>query len=133
MATPITTPVSLQIKDFEKREVMMVDYEFNQETDIEGQVTGIPRGGHITVKMKALNDGNNQLVQWMLANDDPRDITIEFFNTVDGKRMKAIEGTNCYCVGYKEDWEEGIGHTETIEIVCQNLKNGQVEFENLWK
>lgn len=127
------TPVVLKVKDFQDREVMMVDYKFVQATDVEGQIAGLPRGGRIDVKVKALNDGNNQLIQWMLGESDARNVTIEFYNTVDGQKMKTIEGTNCYCVNYKEDWEEGVGHCEIIQIVCQNLKVGPVEFKNPWK
>ena len=39
------TPVQLSVKDFETREVMMIDYAFSQTTDREGQISGIPRGG----------------------------------------------------------------------------------------
>ena len=38
------TPVVLKVKDFAEREVMLVDYKFNQATDTEGQVAGIVRG-----------------------------------------------------------------------------------------
>lgn len=126
------TPVKLEVKDFAEREVIMVDYKFDQETDIEGQMTGIPRGGIVTIKVKALNDGNNQLIQWMLAANDPRDMKISFQNTVDGKTMKTLEGQGCYCTYYKEDWEEGVGHSEIIEVVCQKLTNGGVVYENPW-
>ena len=47
--------------------------------------------------------------------------------------MKTLEGTGCYCVNYKEKWEDGQEHFEEIEIVCQVLKNGSVGFENPWK
>ena len=43
------TPVVLKVKDFAEREVMLVDYKFNQATDTEGQVAGIVRGGQITI------------------------------------------------------------------------------------
>jgi len=127
------TPVKLEVKDFAEREVLSVDYKFTQETDIEGQIAGIPRGGRVVLKVKAMNDGNNQLLQWMLAANDPRDMKISFENTVDGKVMKTIEGTGCYCVKYNETWEDGEEHAETIEVVCQTLKNGPVEFNNPWK
>jgi hypothetical protein len=127
------TPVQLSVKDFETREVMMVDYKFDQTTDIEGQISGIPRGGRITIRVKAMNDGNNQLLQWMLAPNDPRDVKVTFFNTIDGSTMKELQGTGCYCVHYKEKWEEGEGHYEEMEIVCQELKNGPVAFTNPWK
>ena len=38
-----TTPVVMKIQDYKDREVQMVSYEFDQETDREGQMTGIPR------------------------------------------------------------------------------------------
>ena len=69
------TPVTLEVKDFEAREVMMVDYKFDQATDREGQIAGIPRGGKVTSRVKAMNDGNSQMLQWMLAPNDPRDFT----------------------------------------------------------
>jgi len=128
-----TTPVVLSVKDFESREVMLVDYTFNEATDIEGQISGTPRGGRVTIRVKAMNDGNNQLLQWMLDPNDPRDMTITFSNTVDGSKMKEIKGTGCYCIHYIEKWEDGQAHYEEIEVVCQKLENGPVAFSNPWK
>ncbi len=127
------TPVTLEVKDFEKREVLMIDYKFDQATDREGQIAGIPRGGKVTIRVKAMNDGNNQLLQWMLAPNDPRDFTVTYYNTVDGTTMKELKGTACYCINYKEKWEDGEEHFEEIEVVCQKLENGPVGFENPWR
>ena len=127
------TPVSLTVSGFETREVMMVDYKFDQAVDREGQIAGIPRGGRITIRVKAMNDGNNQLLQWMLAPNDPRDVSVLFYNTIDGSTMKELNGTGCYCIHYLEKWEDGQEHFEEIEIVCQVLNNGPVGFENPWK
>ena len=127
------TPVVLAIDGFAEREVMMVDYKFDQATDKEGQIAGIPRGGKVSIRVKAMNDGNSQLLQWMLAPNDPRDFTVTFFNTVDGSTMKELKGTGCYCVNYKEKWEDGEEHFEEIEVVCQKLENGPVGFDNPWR
>ena len=127
------TPVQLAVQDFEPREVILVDYAFTQATDIEGQIAGIPRGGRITIRVKAMNDGNNQLLQWMLAPNDPRDLKVTFSDTIDGTTMKEIEGKGCYCIHYVEKWEDGEQHFEEMQIVCQELKNGPVSFENPWK
>lgn len=127
------TPVQLAVKDFETREVIMIDYKFEQTTDSEGQISGIPRGGKVSIRVKAMNDGNNQLLQWMLAPNDPRDFTVTYFNTVDGSTMKELKGTGCYCTNYVEKWEDGQEHFEQIEVVCQKLENGPVSFENPWK
>ena len=126
------TPVVLEVKDFEAREVMMVDYKFDQATDREGQIAGIPRGGKVTIRVKAMNDGNNQLLAWMLDPTMPKDFSVKFVNTVDGAAMKELKGTNCYCVNYVEKWEDKLGHFEEIEITCKAIEFGNVKYENDW-
>ena len=108
------TPVVLAIDGFAEREVMMVDYKFDQATDREGQIAGIPRGGKVNIRVKAMNDGNNELIAWMLDPTSPK-------------------GTNTYCINYVEKWEDGQQHYEEIEIVCQKLENGPVSYDNPWK
>ena len=66
------TPVSMTIDGYKEREVLMVTYEFNQATDVEGQMAGIPRGGKITVRVKALNDGTPDLLAWMTERSLPK-------------------------------------------------------------
>lgn len=132
MASNIT-PVQLEIKDFEVREVLMVDYKFSQATDREGQISGIPRGGLVDVRVKALNDGNNELIQWMLDPAAPRDFEITYYNTVDGSVMKKLKGTCCYCIKYHERWADKEEHYEHIQIVCQKLENGPISYDNPWK
>jgi len=127
------TPVLMEVKDFAPREVLMVDYKFTQATDREGQIAGLPRGGIITVRVKALNDGNAQLMQWILNPTDPRDVNIKFQNTIDGKDMKTLKGTACYCIHYKEYWADNEEHYEEVNIVCQKLENGPVVYDNPWK
>ena len=126
------TPVVLSVDKFDDREVYKVDYKFTQKTDIEGQLDGIPRGGRINVIVKALNNGNTQLLQWMLNPTDARDVKVVFNSTKDGSVMKTIEAKGCYCVHYKEDWADGQLHSEEISIVCQEMKIGSVEYKNLW-
>ena len=118
------TPVTLEVKDFKAREVILVDYKFNQATDREGQISGIPRGGRVNIRVKALNDGNAELLAWMLAPTDPRDFTIKFQSTVDGKDMKQLKGTGCYCVKYKEYWADGEEHyEESTRSIGQTAKS----------
>ena len=66
------TPVSMTIDGYKDREVLMVTYEFTQATDVEGQMAGIPRGGKITVRVKALNDGTPDLLAWMCERNLPK-------------------------------------------------------------
>ena len=126
------TPVVLAIDGFAEREVMMVDYKFDQEIDREGQMTGIPRGGKIQVRVKALNDGTPDLLAWMTERSLPKNGEIKFLETKTNKEMKSIKFTNGYCVDFEEKWEDKMGHFEEIVITCKNIEVGSVKFENEW-
>ena len=126
------TPVVMKVKDFKEREVLMVSYEFDQEIDREGQMTGIPRFNMLRVRVKALNDGTPELMAWMCDRFLRKDGEIEFLETKTLKVMKSIKFTGGYCVDFEEKWEDGVGHFEEILISCQNLEVGSVKFENAW-
>ena len=126
------TPVKIEIDGYKEREVLMVTYEFDQATDVEGQMAGIPRGGKITVRVKALNDGTPDLLAWMIERNLPKNGTITFNETKTGKEMKSIKFTNGYCVSFDEKWEDKKGHFEEIVITCKKIEFGNVVYENDW-
>ena len=126
------TPVKIEIDGYKEREVQMVTYEFSQATDVEGQMSGIPRGGQIKVRCKALNDGTPDLLAWMTERNLPKDGTITFSETKTGKTMKTIKFTQGYCVDFEEKWEDKMGHFEEIVISCRQIEFGSVKFENDW-
>ena len=126
------TPVTMKIDGYKDREVMMVTYEFDQATDVEGQMSGIPRGGKITVRVKALNDGTPELLAWMIERNLPKNGQIDFLETKTGKAMKSIKFTNGYCVDFDEKWEDKMGHFEEITISCKAIEVGSVKYENDW-
>ena len=122
----------MKVDGYKDREVLMVTYEFDQATDVEGQMAGIPRGGKIQVRVKALNDGTPDLLAWMVERNLPKNGKIEFLETKTGKAMKAIEFTNGYCVNFEEKWEDKKGHFEEITITCKEIAIGSVKYENEW-
>lgn len=131
------TPVELKIDGFETREVMLVTYSFNKSTDAEGQLTGIPRGGKIRIRVKAMNNGNPELLHWMLQPDMPKDGSLTFFDTKTGSKMKEIGFRDSYCVDYCEYWEDktdsgGDAHYEEIVITFRELNNGPVSYSYNW-
>jgi hypothetical protein len=126
------TPVTLKVDGLTEREVLKVTYSFNQATTIEGQTSGIPRGGNITIRVKALNDGNPDLFNWMVHPDLAMNGVIEFHETVTGSLMKKIEFTDAFCVNFVEMWEDNVGHYEEIILSCREIKNGPVNFTNDW-
>ncbi len=126
------TPVKIEIDGYKEREVLKVYYEFDQATDVEGQMAGIPRGGKIVVRVKAHNDGTPDLLAWMVEKNLPKDGVITFQETKTGKTMKTIEFKNGYCVDFEEKWQDKQGHFEEITITCKEIKFGAVTFENEW-
>ena len=85
------TPVSMTIDGYKEREVLMVTYEFNQSTDVEGQMAGIPRGGKIRVRVKALNDGTPDLLAWMTERSLPKNGEIKFYQ-VHQRLLRQLRG-----------------------------------------
>ena len=126
------TPVKLEIDGYKEREVLMVTYEFDQATDVEGQMSGIPRGGKIRIRVKAHNDGTPDLLAWMVERNLPKNGVVTFMETKTGKVMKTIKFTNGYCINFDEKWEDKKGHFEEIVITCQKMKFESVVFENDW-
>ena len=126
------TPVKIEIDGYKEREVLMVTYSFSQETDIEGQMTGIPRGGFITVRVKAMNDGTPDLMAWMVDSRLTKNGKITFLETKSGKEMKTIEFTKGYCVDFHEHWADKENHYEEFVISCKEIKFGSVTYENDW-
>ena len=126
------TPVKLEIDGYKEREVLMVTYEFDQATDVEGQMSGIPRGGQIKLRVKALNDGTPDLLAWMVERNLPKNGVVTFMETKTGKVMKTIKFTNGYCIDFDEKWEDKKGHFEEIVITCQKIEFESVVFENDW-
>ena len=122
----------MKIDGYKEREVMMVTYEFDQATDVEGQMSGIPRGGKIIVRVKAMNDGTPELLAWMIERNLPKNGQIDFLETKTGKAMKSIKFTNGYCVDFDEKWEDKMGHFEEITISCKAIEVGSVKYENDW-
>ena len=127
-----TTPVRLKVEGFAEREVLMLTYRFNQATDTEGQMAGIPRGGRITIRCKALNDGNPELLKWMTSPNLAKNGSIVFNETKSGNLMKTLEFTDGYCIDYLEYWEDMVGHYEEITISCREIKVGPVSYHNKW-
>jgi hypothetical protein len=134
--------VTLKVDGFADREVAMVDYAFNQSTDKDNQPSGVPRGGKIVLRVKALEDGNVELLHWMTSKTLSKKGSIEFMTAKDvDKKMKSIEFEDAYCIDFKEHWEdvpEGVtnaplAHYEDIVLSCRKIANGPVSYENEWK
>ena len=137
-----TTPVSLKVDGFADREVAAVTYSFNQTIDKENQPAGTPRGGKIVIRVKAMNDGNVDLLNWMTKPSMAKNGSIVFMNSTDTeKEMKSVKFETAYCVDFTEHWEDvqadqkdaSLAHWEEIVLSCKKIVNGPITYENYWK
>jgi len=135
------TPVTLKIDGFADREVASVTYSFNQGIDKENQPAGPPRGGKIVIRVKAMNDGNVELLNWMTNESLAKKGSIVFMQSSDtAKKMKSVDFEGAYCVDFTEHWEDkqaddkaDLAHWEEIVISCKKIVNGPITYENDWK
>jgi len=128
------------------RQVASFRMSFFQTTDVEGQVTDLPRGGKITMKLKALNNGNVELIHWMVDKKKVFAGYVEFRNTKTDSLMKKYNFKDAYCVSYTESWDDSnkndseksdpnlMAHWEEITISCREIKVDAMDlFKNTWE
>ena len=140
------TGATLVVDGLKKREIISFDYSFTQPVDKVNQPAGIPRGGKINMTVKALNDGNAEILTWMLNEFSKKNGKIEVMVPGEEKKMKDIEFTDAYCTEYQEKWEDKVSakdnllggvavayaHTEIFTLTCRKIQNG-VTYESEWK
>ena len=142
------TNVELLISDFESRPVSSFMMAYTQPTDSSCQVTGIPIGGVITVKVRALENGNLELFNWMVQKDLSKTGVIVFYDR-NGSETKWLYFKDAYCVNYLEYWDDKeevtksertnreLAHWEEITISCRLIKytnnKTEVRHMNEWK
>ena len=128
-----TKLVTFNADGIAEREVMYFRYELNQATDIEGQPTGIVRGGKIYVKVKSNDDGNTDLLEWMCDSYMSKDGSISFPNRQGGE-MKRIDFKYGYMVEYAEtyDSKNDVQECEEFTITCKEILVGDARFNNRW-
>lgn len=136
MAAPRTA--QLKVDKANDREVIYVQYQFNQQIDVEGQPTGTTRGGVINLKVKSTNAGDIALLQWTCDSYDERNGQITWPDK-NGNIMKTLRFTNAYCVSYEEVYDDTNKDRmyESITITCRQLSvegngGGSVEYDNHW-
>lgn len=135
MAAPRTA--QLLVDGFDEREVIYVQYQFNQQIDVEGQPTGTTRGGVINLKVKSTNAGDISLLEWTCDSYGEKNGKITWPDK-NGNIMKTLSFIDAYCVSYEEVYDDTNKDRmyESITITCRQLtvisNKGSVEYDNHW-
>ena len=128
-----TRTATISADGIQEREVLFVKYELNQQTDVEGQPTGTTRGGKITVKVKSNDDGNTDILEWMIDTYMSKSGTISYPNRQGGE-MKHLSFKEGYVVDYSETYDSTneILQYEEFTISAKEIQIGNARHNNRW-
>jgi len=128
-----TRTATINADGIQEREVLFVRYELNQQTDVEGQPTGTTRGGKIHVKVKSNDDGNTDLIEWMIDIYMSKSGTISFPNHQGGE-MKHLSFKKGYVVEYSETYDStnSLLQYEEFTISAKEIQVGNARHNNRW-
>ena len=128
-----TRTATINADGIQEREIIFVKYELNQQTDVEGQPTGTTRGGKITVKVKSNDDGNTDILEWMIDTYMSKSGTISFPNRQGGE-MKHLSFKEGYVVEYAETYDStnDILQYEEFTISAKEIQIGNARHNNRW-
>ncbi len=128
-----TRTATISADGIQEREVLFVKYELNQQTDVEGQPTGTTRGGKITVKVKSNDDGNTDILEWMIDTYMSKSGTISFPNRQGGE-MKHLSFKEGYVVEYAETYDStnSLLQYEEFTISAKEIAIGNARHNNRW-
>ena len=128
-----TRTATINADGIKEREVLFVRYELNQQTDVEGQPTGTTRGGKIYIKVKSNDDGNTELLEWMVDTYMSKSGTISFPNRQGGE-MKHLSFKEGYVVEYAETYDStnSLLQYEEFTISAKEIQVGNARHNNRW-
>lgn len=128
-----TRTATISADGIQEREVLFVKYELNQQTDVEGQPTGTTRGGKIHVKVKSNDDGNTDILEWMIDTYMSKSGTISYPNRQGGE-MKHLSFKEGYVVEYSETYDSTneILQYEEFTISAKEIQIGNARHNNRW-
>ena len=128
-----TRTATINADGIAEREVMYVRYELNQQTDVEGQPTGTTRGGKIYVKVKSNDDGNTDILEWMIDTYMSKSGKISFPNRQCGE-MKNLSFKEGYVVEYAETYDNknDTQQFEEFTISAKEISIGNARHNNRW-
>ncbi len=128
-----TRTATINADGIQEREVLFVRYELNQQTDVEGQPTGTTRGGKIHIKVKSNDDGNTELLEWMIDTYMSKSGTISFPNRQGGE-MKHLSFKEGYVVEYAETYDStnSLLQYEEFTISAKEIQVGNARHNNRW-
>lgn len=127
-----SNPVILEIDGCVPREVQDLRYSLRRHVDADGQPTSKVTIEGITLRVKALEDGNTEFAEWMCDTYEHKSGKIIFNSTDKFIKMKELSFERGYIVYYQETFNASGGVMEELEISPQKITIGGAELEETW-
>jgi hypothetical protein len=118
--------------DGKEYRVLNLSYSLHQEIDSFGRPASTTRGGVVDLTVESTD--NTSLFELMCDSYGRKDCSVIFNKRDEDSKMKELELTEAYIIGYNETFDnEGAGAmTETITLSSKSIKMGNGEHENDW-
>lgn len=112
--------------------VLSCNYSLNQDYDVTGRPASVTRGGVVNIVIESTD--STALFEWMCDSYMKKDATITFNKRDENAKLKELEITEAYMVGYSESFDSiGTGAMlETITLSAKAIKMGNGEHDNEW-
>lgn len=121
-----------ELGDSKKMQTLHCSFQFIQPTDVTGKPVAVPQGG--TIRLTVESVGTAELFAWMISPTQVKSGTITFYRRDMNSKLKTLEFTDAYCVGYQEIFDHSGAHPMLIELVlsARELKVNDSQFRNNW-
>lgn len=118
--------------DGEEYRVLSCNYSLHQDVDMTGRPSSVTRGGVVNAVIESTDD--TSFFEWMCDSYMKKDATITFNKRDEDSKMKELEISEAYLVGYEESFDDaGSGAMiQSITLSAKNIKMGEAEHENEW-
>lgn len=131
-----STAIKLSVDGYKTREVVSFDYQLEKPSDENGVLSDTPKIKSTKIKVKALNDGTPDLLDWMVQRDLSKNFKIIITDPKTGKTAKTIEFEKSYCVHFDETFEvksDGtVENYEIITITSGKIIDGSASYVSPW-
>ncbi|GEP90385.1 hypothetical protein SAMN05660909_02719 [Chitinophaga terrae (ex Kim and Jung 2007)] len=118
--------------DGEELNILECRFSLSQQVDYSGKPIARPKGGLIHLLVEST--GHTRLFDWMISNTLTKSGSIVFFRRDAMSKLKTLQFTDGYCIGYSEKFNAVNEQAMQINLVlsCRELHLNHAVYQNPW-
>ena len=113
--------------------ILTVEYDFTQMTDVNNRPNGLPKGGLIQIMIESSN--NHEIFEWMIKPNMLKSGSIVFYRRDANSPMKTVTFSDAFCVYLKEMFnaEGKVPMLTRLTLSAREIKiNNKLSIANPW-